>query len=93
MGWTILNIFLNKIKIRKILALPLLPKDVVEFTWRKLKECPFIMEAVMLKEWKEFVAYMEHEWLQKKEKLWDFNSIGRVRGTNPAEAYHSSLKK
>lgn len=75
------------------MALPLLPKNVVQAIWIVLKKCPFEIEGDLLLEWNAFIKYEENEWIGKKDNLWDFNMLGRVRGTNPAEAYHSALKR
>lgn len=75
------------------MALPLLPNNIVPIFWKILKNCPFVLEGNLLKEWNEFVKYEESEWVAKKDNLWNFNLLGRVRGTNPAEAYHSGLKR
>lgn len=65
----------------------------MEYFWQKIKICPFNFELVVNEEWNEFIAYMQKEWLRKEGTIWDFNKLGRVRTTNPAESYHSSLKK
>jgi hypothetical protein len=87
------NVFIFFEQIRKILALPLLPKAIVHIFWKILKNCSFEIEGNLLVEWNVFIKYVEHEWLEKKDNVWDFNMLGRVRGTNPAEAYHSALKR
>lgn len=75
------------------MALPLLTKQVVEVFWKYIKICPFDLEPIVKREWDDFIVYMEKEWLSKEGNIWNFNQLGRVRTTNPAESYHSALKK
>lgn len=75
------------------MALPLLPKNIVQIFWKVLKNCPFRLDGNLSIEWNDFIKYEENEWINKRDNIWDFSMLGRVRGTNPAEAYHSALKR
>lgn len=51
------------------------------------------LTSVEMNECQKFCEYMEREWFRKDHNLFNFNNVGRVRGINAAEAYHSALKK
>lgn len=78
---------------RRIIALPLLRRDILETIWPELKKIPFELSSIQKNECKMFIDYMQKEWIEKKGHLWDFNQVGRVRTINAAESYHSALKK
>lgn len=45
----------------------------------------------------KFFRYMENNWFAKmegaNENIWNFNRLARTRSTNPAEAFHSMIKR
>lgn len=83
------------------MALPLLKSEQLLRFWGLIKDIENAFENELENdikiELKSFYEYMEKQWINKRNtesnKLWDFNLLARTRSTNPAEAWHSIIKK
>lgn len=44
---------------------------------------------------KQLVKYMDSQWINKAgpPNIWNFNRLARSRNTNPAESFHSWIKR
>lgn len=86
------------IQIRRLMALPLLKSEQLLRFWGLIKDISNEeMENDIKIELISLYQYMEKQWISKRNtesnKLWDFNLLARTRSTNPAEAWHSLIKK
>jgi hypothetical protein len=77
--------------IRQTLALPLLPKHEAGLAWNKYLK-PKLLSYDSDDRTKDFVNYFDHQWMTLAPQLWNFYRMDR-RGTNAAEAYHSTLQR
>lgn len=77
---------------RRIIALPLFQNEIIVKIWNELKKWPVGLTLAQMNECQQFCGYMENEWFGKGN-LFNFYKVGRVRGINAAESYHSALKK
>lgn len=65
--------------------------------WRIRQHFYLNYDGKLREELIEFIDYMRKNWVSKMTgeypNIWNFNHLARTRSTNPAEAYHSLLKK
>lgn len=84
--------------IRSLMALPLLPKADCQELSKLLCRPPPKPKSVDEKDWptvalQEVADYVNNEWVSRKDNMWNFNNLKRVRNTNRCEGYHSALGK
>jgi hypothetical protein len=76
--------------LRMTMALPLLPKHEARLVWKHYLKPKLL--AYNDERTKNFADYFENQWMSLAPQLWNFYRMDR-RGTNPAEAYHSTLQR
>lgn len=75
--------------LRKLLALPLLPKESARIIWDRFL-MPKLLQAHPSAP--EFCKYFNKQWMSIRGELWSFHRLEN-RTTNSAEGYHSFLKR
>lgn len=78
------------------MAMPFLPKQILQRFWQSFVRSPATISDP--NEWNEFQAifnYVNNYWISKsaESNLYNFNQLGRVRGSNPAEGFYSAIKR
>lgn len=77
--------------------LPLLPKQDHEKIFKRLKTFSDSYEEDFKKDLLGFISYIERTWLYKfddvDDNLFNFNKLAKTKTTNPAESYHSLMKR
>uniref|UniRef100_A0A914QHC9 OTU domain-containing protein n=1 Tax=Panagrolaimus davidi TaxID=227884 RepID=A0A914QHC9_9BILA len=88
--------------IRCLLALPLLPHVHALFLWdtvlHNIPQCPENATEKQKEDWpikevEELKCYMETNWIQRKDKMWEFFGLGRTKNTNVCETFHACLTR
>ena len=87
----------SRVKVRRLIALPMLRKNDIKMAWHFLKTFPNSanLEDALRNEISLLAFYLERNWLRKVDSgnLFSFNKLIRVRNTNAAESWHSLMKR
>lgn len=76
--------------------MPLLEKNHVIKIWPNLKKfVETLKNQILIDEAKLLIEYFQNQWINKYDNsnLWNFHRLARTRSINPAESFHSSMKR
>lgn len=79
-----------RLLIRRILAMPLLPRDLYTIFWEQLIRPA--LEQLNDARIAAFIDYFQGQWMSLDPRLWNFHRLVD-RTINAGEAYHSFLKR
>uniref|UniRef100_A0A914WJV5 MULE transposase domain-containing protein n=1 Tax=Plectus sambesii TaxID=2011161 RepID=A0A914WJV5_9BILA len=78
--------------LKQVLALPLLPEELVPTVWEESLRNPPVVEAKYAAHLKKYVEYVEDNWINCNVRpiaLWNHYDNDMCRTTNSAEGWHS----
>uniref|UniRef100_A0A914QXV3 OTU domain-containing protein n=1 Tax=Panagrolaimus davidi TaxID=227884 RepID=A0A914QXV3_9BILA len=83
-------------------TLPLLPNVHALFLWdtvlHNIPQCPENASEKQKEDWpikelEELKDYMGTNWIQRKDRMWEFFGLGRTKNTNVCETFHAYLTR